>query len=108
MYRTQPNEILAIQPPVPPQPSRLLDQLRRHMRDGGYAWKTEKTYIHWIVRFIRFHGKQHPVTLSARHVEQYLSHLGNERQCAPATQRIALSALVGLPVRFPGMKLDSQ
>jgi hypothetical protein len=108
MYSIQLKEIPGIRPPVPPQPSRLLDQLRRHMRDGGYAWKTEKTYIHWIVRFIRFHGKQHPATLSARHVEQYLSHPGNERQWGPATQRIALSALIGLPVRFQGMKPDSQ
>ena len=107
MYSTQLNEIPGIRPPVPPWPSRLLDQLRRHMRDGGYAWKTEKTYIHWIVRFIRFHGKQHPTALSARHVEQYLSHLANERQFSPATQRIALNALIYLYVRFLGTKLDS-
>ncbi|MFK7828508.1 MAG: integron integrase [Congregibacter sp.] len=83
-----------------------MHQLRRHMRDAGYAWKTEKTYIHWIRRFIFFHGKQHPSTLSAVHVEQYLSHLGNERQCSPATQRIALNALIYLFVKFMGVRLE--
>lgn len=107
MYSASHNRISDIRPPVSAQPARLLDQLRRHMRDGGYAWKTEKTYIHWIVRYIRFHGKQHPAALSARHVEQYLSHLANERQCAPATQRIALNALIYLYVRFLGVSLDS-
>lgn len=95
-----------VRPPIPQEPVRFMDQLRRHMRDGGYAWKTEKTYIHWIRRFIFFHGKQHPGTLSAVHVEQYLSHLGNERQCSPATQRIALNSLIYLFVKFMGVQLD--
>ena len=29
-----------IRPKVPVAPVRLFDQLRRHMRDGGYRWKT--------------------------------------------------------------------
>jgi len=69
------------------------------MRDGGYAWKTEKTCFHWIRRFVLFYGERHPATLSAEHVEQYLSHPANERQCSPATQHIALNALVFLFVR---------
>jgi site-specific recombinase XerD len=107
MYSIIPERISTIRPDVPAQPTRLLDQLRRHMRDAGYAWKTEKTYVHWIKRYIRFHGRQHPSRLSAAHVEQYLSHLANERQCSPATQRIALNALVYLHVRFLKMNLDS-
>jgi integrase len=95
-----------IRPAVPQEPVRFMDQLRRRMRDSGYAWKTEKTYIHWIRRFIIFHNKKHPQTLSATHVEQYLSYLGNERQCSPATQRIALNALVYLFVKFMGIKLE--
>jgi hypothetical protein len=85
---------------------RLLDLLRRHMRDRGYAWKTEKTYIHWIRRFLRFHGLRHPDSLSAVHVEQYLSHLANERHCSPATQRIVLNSLVYLFTKFLGIELE--
>lgn len=106
MYSSLHTRIDAIRPDVPARPVRLLDQIRRHMRDGGYAWKTEKTYIHWIKRFICYHGKQHPKDLSAAHVEQYLSHLANERQCSPATQRIVLNALIYLFVKFMGRKLE--
>ena len=80
MYSTFDANPEDVRPPVPESPTRLLDQLRRHMRDGGYAWKTEKTYIHWIRRYIRFHGKRHPKHLDVSHVEHYLSHLANERQ----------------------------
>lgn len=76
------------------------------MRDQGYAWQTEKTYIHWIRRFILFHGKKHPKDLSATHINQYLSHLANDRQCSPATQRIVLNALVYLFVKFMGVQLE--
>ena len=37
-----------IRPVISASPPRLLDQILRHMRDAGYAWKTEKAYIHWI------------------------------------------------------------
>lgn len=95
-----------IRPAIPPSPTRLLDQLRRHMRDGGYAWKTEKTYVHWIKRFILFHRKQHPSTLSAFHINQFLSMLANERHCSPSRQRIALNALVYLFRKFLGLELE--
>ena len=95
-----------IRPNVPAAPFRLFDQLRRHMRDGGYAWKTEKTYLHWIRRFVLFHRKQHPARLSGRHVSEFLSHLANERHCSPATQRIALNALIYLYKRFLGIELE--
>lgn len=72
---------------------RLLDQIRRRMRDQGYAWKTEKTYIHWIRRFILFHEKKHPKTLHAEHINQFLSHLANEPYGSPATQCNALRAI---------------
>ena len=95
-----------IRPNVPAAPVRLFDQLRRHMRDHGYAWKTEKTYLHWVRRFILFHGKQHPARLSARHVNEFLSNLANEGHCSPATQRVALNALIYLYKRFLGVELE--
>lgn len=84
-----------IRPAISANPPKLLDQVRRHMRDAGYAWKTEKTYIHWIRRYILFHGKQHPASLSDAHISQFLSVLANERSCSPSTQHIALNILDG-------------
>jgi hypothetical protein len=73
---------------------RFIDVLRRSLRDKGY--QTEKTYVHWIRRFILFHRKQHPLNMGATHINQFLSSLGHDRHCSPATQRIALNALTFL------------
>ena len=42
---------------LPPKP-RLLDQVRATIRGKHYSRRTEKTYIHWIKRFIYFTGKR--------------------------------------------------
>ncbi|WP_354001891.1 phage integrase N-terminal SAM-like domain-containing protein [Sinobacterium norvegicum] len=33
------------------------------------AYTTEKTYIHWVKRYIYFHHKQHPRHLTTQHIE---------------------------------------
>lgn len=66
------------------------------MRVRHLAYRTEQSYLHWIKRYILFHKKQHPSSLGAQHVEQYLSHLALNRQCSPSTQSQALCALVFL------------
>ena len=81
---------------MPAQPPRLLDQVRAAVRVRGYSLATERTYVHWIRRYIIFHGKRHPRDLSAQHVQAYLSHLASARDVAPATQNLALNAVVFL------------
>jgi len=44
-------------------PSPFLDEVRRDMRLRGYSIKTEKTYLHWIVRYIYFIERRHPAEL---------------------------------------------
>jgi len=41
-------------------PVKLLDQVRDRIRRLGYAKRTEVSYVHWIKRYIVFHGKRHP------------------------------------------------
>ncbi len=41
---------------------RLLDQVRERIRVKHYSLRTEDAYLHWIRRFIFFHGKCHPDT----------------------------------------------
>lgn len=41
---------------VPGKPVKFIDQLRAFIRFRNLAYKTEKTYIHWIIRFIRFNN----------------------------------------------------
>lgn len=75
---------------------RLLDQVRNVLRVKHYARRTEQSYIHWIKRFILFHQKRHPSELSAPQIEAFLTHLAVNRQVSPATQNLALSAILFL------------
>ncbi len=37
----------------------LLERVRERLRSRHYSYRTEKAYLHWIWRYIRFHGKRH-------------------------------------------------
>ncbi len=54
---------------------KLLDQCRHVTRVRHLAYSTEKSYVHWIERYIRFHGIRHPNTLGVLEVEAFLTHL---------------------------------
>lgn len=85
---------------LPMQPARLMDRFRVFVRSRNLAYSTEKTYVHWVLNYIRFHGRQHPETLSAADVKAFLSHLAVQRKCSPGTQKVALNALVFLYREF--------
>ena len=78
-----------------PKP-KLLDQVRASMRTRHYSLRTEKTYVHWIKRFIFFHGKRHPQEMSEVEIGQFLSALATESQVSASTQNQALNALLFL------------
>ena len=92
--------------PIPAQPNRFLDKVRSFIRLRGMAYKTEKTYLFWIKRFIRFHGLQHPEVMGSAEVEAFLSHLVLRGSASVSTQRVALNALVFLYREFLGQPLD--
>ena len=79
-----------------PKESPLLDQVRAVLRFKHYSLRTEQTYVDWIKRFIRFHGKRHPKHLGPTEVRAFLTYLAMEGQVAASTQNQALSALVFL------------
>ena len=74
--------------------SPFLRSVREVIRKRHFSIRTEEAYLHWIKRFILFHGKRHPVQLGEGEVAALLSHLAVERQVASATQNQALNALV--------------
>ncbi|MEM7127679.1 MAG: phage integrase N-terminal SAM-like domain-containing protein [Chloroflexota bacterium] len=39
-----------------PNQPKLLDRVRNLLRLKNYAYSTEKSYTHWIKRYILFHG----------------------------------------------------
>ncbi|MBU0728882.1 MAG: integron integrase [Proteobacteria bacterium] len=76
---------------------KIMDQVRETLRYYHYAYRTEASYCHWILKYIYFYEKKlHPKDLDAKHVERFLSHLATNRQVAASTQRQALNALVFL------------
>ena len=48
--------------------SPFLESTRRDLRLRGYSIRTEKTYLHWIKRFILFHQRRHPAEMGAPEV----------------------------------------
>lgn len=91
---------------IPAGSSRFMHQVRQDLRDKGYAYQTEKTYLHWIRRFVLFHDKRHPAQMGEAQINAFLSHLGSQRDCSPGTQRIALNALVYLYRKFLQVELE--
>ena len=73
--------------------SPFLNQLRREIRLRGYSIRTEKTYLSWIKRFIRYHNLRHPTEMGLAEVKEFLSHLANDQFVAVNTQKTALNAL---------------
>ncbi len=84
---------------------RLLDQLRKHIRMRHYSIRTERTYAHWIKRFVVFHGKRHPRDMGAEEITAFLSSLAEDRNVAASTQNQALSAILFLYKAVLGVEL---
>jgi len=93
------------QPPVSDPPPKLLDRVRDRIRRLGYAKRTELSYVHWIKRYIFFHGKRHPAEMGRPEVEAFLTSLAVERNVAAATQNLALSSILFLYREVLGMPL---
>ncbi len=87
-----------------PPPRRLLEEVRKEIRLRHYSYRTEKTYVDWIWRFVVFHGKRNPKLMGGAEVEKFLSHLAQERNVSAATQSQALAALLFLYKRV--LKVD--
>ena len=87
----------AAAPPAPKlHATRLLDQVRERLRYGHYSLSTERSYVHWVRWFVRFHGLRHPREMGAPEVEQFLCWLANQRGASVSTHKQALAALVFL------------
>src|SRR6266850_7014198 len=80
-----------------PQP-KLLDDVRQVLRLHHYSIHTERSYVEWIVRFVRFHGMRSREDLFPAEptIESCLTDLAVHRNVAAATQNQAMNALVFL------------
>lgn len=73
--------------------SKFMDELRDKIRVKQYAYKTEKTYLDWAERFIRFHGLRHPNLMGKIEIESFVTHLAKTGVSA-STQNQALAAVL--------------
>ncbi|MEM8995869.1 MAG: integron integrase [Acidobacteriota bacterium] len=83
-------------PKTPTQPPRLLDEVRAQLRVLHRSRRTEKSYVGWIRRYIRFHGTRHPKDMAEEEISAFLTHLADRRKVSASTQRQALCALIFL------------
>jgi integron integrase len=73
--------------------SPFLEQVRDAIRVRHYSVRTERSYLDWIVRYIRFHRNRHPKDMGEAQVAQFLTHLAVKSDVAANTQNQALNAL---------------
>ena len=78
------------------EPPRLLVQVRDRIRARHLSFRTEKTYLYWIRRFIRFHKLRHPRELGGPEVEEFLTSLAVDNKVSAATQNQALAGVLFL------------
>lgn len=74
----------------------LFDVVRDALRTHHYAYKTEKTYLHWIKQYVKFVKPIHPREAGADGVKRFLTYLAVDRQISASTQNQALAALLFL------------
>jgi hypothetical protein len=60
--------------------------VREAIRTRHYSRRTEKAYVHWVKRYIFFHGKRHPAEMGAPEVTAFLTSLAVHGKVAASTQ----------------------
>jgi|SRR5688572_8364132 len=78
------------------EPRLLLKEVQHRLRARHMSYRTEKTYLHWIRRYIRHHERRHPREMAAPEVEDFLTTLAVKNQVSAATQNQALAAILFL------------
>ncbi|MBU2865285.1 integron integrase [Reinekea forsetii] len=88
------------------QSNKFTDLLCRFIRSKGLSYSTEKTYMLWIRRFIRFSEYKSPKEIQTSDIERFLNHLAQDCFCSPNTQATALNALIFMFREFLGISTE--
>jgi integron integrase len=79
-----------------PEGRGLFEVVRQKIRTRHLALRTEQAYLHWVRRYVKFHGRRHPREMGAAEVEAFLTHLAVDAKVGASTQNQALQALLFL------------
>jgi integron integrase len=74
----------------------LLGEVQIRIRARHMSYRTEKTYLHWVGRFIRYHHRRHPRDMAGPEVEDFLTSLAVKNKVSASTQNQALAAILFL------------
>lgn len=86
--------------------SPLLAALDRQLRIRHYSATTTRSYIRWVVRYVRFHGTRHPSELGQAAVVEFLSALAIRNGVSASTQNQAMAAISFLYREVLGTPLE--
>jgi integrase len=97
-------------PPLSPQPptKKLLDQYSEALRNRHYSHRTEETYMGWVRQYILYHNKRHPREMGVTEVNEFITHLVNQKTVAASTQNQAISAILFLYRNVLEIQLDEK
>jgi site-specific recombinase XerD len=92
------------------QQPKLLDEVHQVLRLHHYSIHTERSYVEWIVRFVRFHRMRSRQDLfpAEPKIEAFLTDLAVNGNVAAATQHQAMNALVFLFKRVLNHALEGR
>lgn len=71
----------------------LFDTVREALRTRHYAYKTEKTYLHWVRKYVYWLKPVHPREAGMDGVKRFLTWLAVDQHVSAQTQNQALAAL---------------
>ena len=88
---------------MPPQPPKLLEQVRNALRARRCSAHAEQATVAWITRFILFHDKQHPNAMTASDVMAFLNSLADtaERNVARLAILFLYRQVLNRPLDLP-------
>lgn len=75
-----------------------LAEVKRLIRLRHYSYSTERTYLHWITRFLAYaiDGGKQPADLASSDFKDFLSHLAMKQRVSASTQNQAFNAVLFL------------
>jgi integron integrase len=73
-----------------------MHRVRQELRVRRYSYRTEQAYVHWIKRYLHFHGLRHPSDMAEQELQDFLTDLTVRLEVSASTQTVARSALLFL------------
>jgi hypothetical protein len=59
---------------------KLLDRVREPIRCKHYSFRTERSFVTWIRRYVLFHNKRHPLEMGRAEIEAFLTYIRVNRE----------------------------